>query len=374
MRPLLVLAGVTGLAFAQSPSLTLGTKNASVTEPFSALMGLAELPDGRVVVSDREEGKFFLVDFRTGNRTVIGRNGIGPNEYQVPFGPIRWRGDTLMGYDPQNRRFIKIGPDGAIAGMMSFPAARPGGITSWSVPRGVDPEGRMYYDTPIILRQPAIKRSRFAMLVRLDPDAASLDSVMSLQDHAEFEHEFRYRPMPQTDAWVMAPDGRVGILSAAEYRLRWYRDGQVVETGPPIPFTPVPVTTAEKEAFWTERAAEPASGASPTGTPMQRRRQSLEQVKRSWPDSLFPRQLPPFRLQGALLAPNGDVWVKRTVPATSPQQQVDILGPTGRLKATLRLPPRTDLFALGSGGVYLVSTDDDGLQTLERYAYPVLPR
>lgn len=374
MRLLLATSGLLGLAFLQAPTVTLGPKNATVAEPFSALMGLAELRDGRVVVSDREEARFFLVDFKTGTRSPIGRNGQGPNEYQVPFGPIRWRGDTLLGYDPQNRRYLKIDANGTIAGMIPFPAPKPGGITSWSMPRGVDPQGRLYYDTPIILRQPAIKRSRHAMLVRMDPDAGTLDSVLSMQDHAEFEHEFRYRPMPQTDAWVMAADGRIGIVSAAEYRLRWYRDGQLVETGPPIPYAPVPVSSAEKEAFWEERAAMPVSGASANGTPMQRRRASLEEVKRQWPDSLFPRQLPPFREQAALMSPAGDIWVKRNSPARTTQREVDILGANGQRKATLKLPPRATLFALGSGGVYVIVTDDDGLQTLERHAYPVIPR
>ena len=82
--------------------------------------------------------------------------------------------------------------------------------------------------------------------------------------------------------------------------------------------------------------------------------------------------MPPFELNGALLAANGDVWVRRTGPASAPAARVDILDTHGRLRAHLRLPARTRLFALGSRQVYLLLVDDDGLQTLERYDYPVL--
>jgi hypothetical protein len=36
----------------------------------------------------------------------------------------------------------------------------------------------------------------------------------------------------------------------------------------------------------------------------------------------------------------------------------------------VRLPPHTKLLALGKEAIYLINTDDSGLQTLERYAYP----
>ena len=43
---------------------------------------------------------------------------------------------------------------------------------------------------------------------------------------------------------------------------------------------------------------------------------------------------------------------------------------TRKLRATLRLPPRSRLFALGVRHVYLLAVDADGFQTLERYNYP----
>jgi len=65
------------------PEITLGPRTGAITEPFSDAMGMAEMSDGRVIVSDRVEAVFSLADFRSGSRRTIGRNGSGPNEYQA---------------------------------------------------------------------------------------------------------------------------------------------------------------------------------------------------------------------------------------------------------------------------------------------------
>jgi hypothetical protein len=356
-----------------APEITLGPRVAAISEPFSDAMGMAELPDGRVIVSDRVEAVFSLADFRTGSRQTIGRNGTGPNEYQLPFGPMRWRGDTLLGYDPNNRRLLKILPDGTIRGAFPFPDGRSSGITGWAPPRFIDPQGRIYWDTPIIEMQPAVKRSMKARLVRWLPGSDAPEVALEFADHGEFEHHYRYRPMPQTDAWVVDATGRIGILSAAEYRLRWYKEGALVETGKPVVYTPTRLTSAERDAFRARKALEPVGGATSLGgSPAARPVMDAARVRAAWPDSIFPEVMPPFETNGALLAPNGDIWVRRTGPASQPSARVDILDPHGNRRATLRLPARARLFALGARFVYLLSVDADGFQTLERYDYPGL--
>jgi hypothetical protein len=357
------------------PELTLGSRTGAIAEPFSDAMGLAELRDGNAVVSDRIERVYTRVNFSTGQRQVIGRNGTGPNEYQNPFGPIRWRADTLLAYDPQNRRYLKVTPEGAINGSYAFPDGRSSGITGWSTPRGVDPAGRIYWDMAIIQMQPVVKRSMKARLVRWLPGSASPEVAMEFADHGEFEHEFRFRPMPQTDAWVVDAAGRIGILSAAEYRLRWYRDGALVETGPPVPHTPTHITDAEREAFRARKALEPGSGGSVGGTAGGPAGVlGMERARAAYPDSIFPEVMPPFEPAGVFVAPDGNIWVRRTEPASTPNAFVDILDAKGTLRARLRLPTRGRLFALGARCIYLLTVDSDGFQVLERYAYPVIPR
>ena len=64
---------------------------------------------------------------------------------------------------------------------------------------------------------------------------------------------------------------------------------------------------------------------------------------------------------------------RRLGPASEVSERVDILEAHGKLRAVLRLPARRRLISLGAAAVYLLATDEDGLQTLERYAYPRLP-
>ena len=44
------------------------------------------------------------------------------------------------------------------------------------------------------------------------------------------------------------------------------------------------------------------------------RTQDPAKVLEAWPDSIFPEVMPPFEVNGALLAANGDIWVRRTAP------------------------------------------------------------
>jgi hypothetical protein len=368
----LALSAVPARTTAGQPAaeLSLGKRNAAIAEPFSDAVGMIELRDGRAVVTDRIESTVWLVDFATGVRKRVGTNGVGPNEYTMPFGPSPWRGDTSLIFDGPNRRVLRVAPNGTLTGTLPFPAPRSDGVHTYGLFRGTDRAGRVYWDAPVIQMQPVIKRMMRAQIIRWLPGTDSADFVHEFSDHAEFEHRFRYSPFRQTDTWVIAPDGKIGVLSAAEYRLRWYQDGKLVETGPVLSYTPVPVTAGEREAFWDKKAMEPASGISVNGSPAVRRAMGLERVKRDWPDSLFPRVMPPFEPYAAQLAPNGMIWVKRNQASTEKTARVDILDGHGALRAVLRLPPNTRLFGLGAQSVYLLATDDDGLETLERYALP----
>ncbi len=373
IKPCIAAAAIGGfLAASQlhSQQISLGTRTGALTEPLSEIMGLAELRDGRVMLTDRVERALILGDFRTGVRKTLGRNGAGPTDYGTPFGPINWRGDTLLVYDPNNHRYGKVLMDGTIVGTIAFASHRTEGFTGYSTPRGVDTNGRIYWDGPVIQMQPVVQRLMQARIGRWLPGADSAEVVGEFTDHSQAEHRFRYSAFRQTDAWVVSPDGRIGVLSAADYRLRWYADGKLVETGPVIPYTPVKVTDAERAAFHEQKANEFTSGAAPAGQTFTPTKVGLERAKASWPDSLFPAVLPPFELQGALRAPNGTIWVKRMVAATDKSARVDVLDAHGALRGYIMLPPRSRLLAVGAASVYIIATDEDGLQTLERYAIP----
>jgi hypothetical protein len=278
---------------------------------------------------------------------------------------IRWRGDTLLGFDAFGRRFVRIAPDGEIVGTVGFPISRSELVIG--APRMSDSAGYLYWDSPVIERDGG--RAMRALVVRWRPGSDSIETVAEFSDHAPGEHRLRRRAWPRTDVWVATRSGLVGIVSAADYRLRWFRNGVPIDSGPPVPFIAIRVTAAERSLFRDQKAVEPmASAGMDAGGRMQRA--GGDRARAAWPDSLFPAVLPPFEARSAQLAPNGDIWLPRLGPASQREPRLDVLDSRGHRKATIRLAPRQKLVAVTAVSVFVIATDDDGLQTLERYRYP----
>src|SRR5262245_10196732 len=88
---------------AQAP-IPLGDRPGALSEGFSYVIGLAELTDGRVIVSDFRAKLLYTGDFKSGAVQQLGRNGEGPGEYQMVQGVFRVLGDTLVMVDFPGRR------------------------------------------------------------------------------------------------------------------------------------------------------------------------------------------------------------------------------------------------------------------------------
>src|SRR5690349_6030873 len=97
-----------------APERTLPSPEAEFTQPFTRLMGVRELSDGRLVVSDQTEKVIAIVDIAKQNMIKIGRVGQGPGEYLNPGAVIAWIGDTTLVSDDLGRKFVKVSPAGTI--------------------------------------------------------------------------------------------------------------------------------------------------------------------------------------------------------------------------------------------------------------------
>jgi len=81
-------------------------------------------------------------------------------------------------------------------------------------------------------------------------------------------------------------------------------------------------------------------------------------------------EYPPLAILGVMPAPNGDLWVKRAVPARLDRERWDVIDRSGRLVARWQLPPGVNLVALGTGSVYTVRIDEDDLRYVQRVELP----
>jgi hypothetical protein len=341
---------------------------------FSRLSGVAELPDGRVVIVDNRDGAIFIGPANGGTAAPLGRTGEGPNEYQRPFSVLHGLGDTVLVYS--SNRLMRVTPAGAIAGFYPFSPAELGG--SVAPPRGMDNAGNVYWDR-VVIREPGsetLKRQQLYEIVRWRPNSRGVEVVARASDHAPELHDQRFHPFAQRDAWVVEPDGTVLVLRARDYSAQWVREGRPVRTSPAIATEPIRITAADREAYRRERAANPSGigrGAPADGsvTP-----EAMQRMREAYPDNMFPMYKPPFvertgTLIPILRTPGGHLLVARS-PTTASMipNRIDVLDAQGRRVREITLPPGRRLLSVDRQGIYLAQEDEDGLQYLERYAYP----
>lgn len=355
--------------------------DATWPEPFSLLAGLRELPDGRVLVSDGIEEVLLRLDLAGGRSEQVGRTGQGPGEYRGPDALFPTAdGGTLL-VDLGNGRLSVFGPDGRYRESMSIaqgapgPGAGPGGLRL-ILPRGTDSRGRLYFQPPSAFG-PGGAPADSAPVVRFDRSTSALDTVAfvkvappAVQTSGGANNQnvrMMPRPFPASDGWAVAPDGRLAIVRAADYRLEWVTPvGRV--RGQPVAVRPVPIRAAERE----EWAASVGGGLSigvenrngEITTTFRRGRPGAQQPDLSGLE--WPARKPPFVSANVFATPEGEVWVERSVAAGAPREY-DVFDRQGALTARYILQPARRVVGFGNGTVYVVRTDEDDLQYLERY-------
>lgn len=70
---------------AQAPEIRrLSPPTGELPEQFTSLTSVRELPDGRVLVTDRRGGRLAVVDFAAGSARTVGRRAVGASpKYQL---------------------------------------------------------------------------------------------------------------------------------------------------------------------------------------------------------------------------------------------------------------------------------------------------
>jgi hypothetical protein len=318
-----------------------------------------------------------IADMGAGTADTLGGVGQGPAEYRQPDGLFALPGDSTLLVDLGNGRLTVLAPDGSFGSTMPIAQGEPGagGGLLIVLPRGVDEQGRLYFQ-PFGGRSGAGLPDSAAVL-RLDRASGAVDTVTMVKlpemkrsvSGGAGDQNVNITPVPLSpqDAWAVAPDGRVAVARSGDYHLEWILpDGSVVR-GAPIAYRPVKIERADKEE-WAENlgnglriAVMVSNGERRVSFGRGGSGGAPDLDKFDWPDTK-----PAFVSNGVWVAPEGDAWVERHVPAGSPAR-FDIFGSDGRLEGTLILPAGRKLVGIGQGAVYAVRTDDLGMQWLERY-------
>ncbi len=312
--------------------------------------GIAELPDGRVVITQPAVPSVLFADLATGEADTVGSAGDGPGEYRFP-GQLTSQGSQVRMFDHGSRRLTTWNADGTLAGSIAI-ATMPGLTIAF------DTLGYMYAEQPtmegFVVQGQEVDSARSedsTYIYRLRPNEAPRDTIARL---FEIGNEVirigngiaRMRRLYQSaDLWGVLPDGTLWIARGREHRVdRRSPDGRWT-LGTPRPFTPIPTTEADRQKLPPFR-----------GLPG-------DSVERE-----LPKEKGPY--SDAVAAPDGEVWTQLNQPAGFTRELYALHPVAGAPDRTVSLPRGHRVRAVTSRYVYATHEDEDGFHVLARYRRP----
>ena len=399
---LLVASCVAAVALrAQSPAVpTLVLDKGAVEFPLTYGGGpmLVELRDGRVLSADAKNQEIRVLDFVRGTAEVVVRAGPGPLDYPTTGIFMFGTSDTAV-FGSFQRRLIYFSPTGVPVRGVTYDAARIVGMLS---PSGIDASGRLYSrgiglvvgpsrgacppqpaDTIPIMRID-LAAGRADTIARIARQGALTPSLQTacVDDGSAYPRLTQYytpRSFLAHDTYTALPDGRIAVLRAGDYRVRFIGpDGETL--GPPIPHIDVPLTAAERDAamdsarMTRDRVFERSAPAAYSA------RMRMEQTARDAgitlppapprvkPEVVEPATWPQFKAPYDFiqLAPDGRLLVGTPAPAGDATRHFDLLDASGALLAHIQLAPGEAFAGLGRGTLYTVH-GPPGAWVIRRY-------
>jgi hypothetical protein len=351
-------------------SIVLATPDGVAAEPFSLIRGAVELSDGRLLVTDWIEQRLAIIDFARKTVEDRGRVGAGPGEFRLPGPLFRFRADSVLLADIGNARLAVLSPDGRIR--RSFQPPDPAAAS----PLGTDGGGRIYYSVPPWRARPALPGDSVEVKV-LEPSGTSR-AVARLHGSTTVPGPSMKPRVPfvifaAQDGFTVSTAGRIAIVRDGDYSVHWHAEAGAV-AGPPNPSAALRPSEEDRIAFVRQFVlSSPMSGRGEDGglghTPAEFATDPA--VREMMKASTFAERLPPFRAGDVRSDGRGRLWVGRFDHEKDPRRY-DVFDDAGRRMAEVRLAPDRRIVALGAAYAYVVHTDENGLQTVERHALAAL--
>lgn len=327
-------------------------------EEFNRVSSVRELADGSVLVADTRE-RLVVLDWRSGTVTEISSKGEGPGQY-TGIGKLHALGADSTLFAAGSARWLLF--HGAhLVRTVADPIA---GYRTWGAIEGLDTIGH------VLDVQPRFQWRRTDSLTLTLGDRATqrVDTLgrlkgAGLRGYAELVRPGRHptitymNPLATEEQAVLFVDGWVAVARVEPYRVDWRAPTGSWRHGSPLPQQSIPVTREEKCFALEQWAGDPGWCDQADAFP-------------AWP-RVLPALAHPWPPHPILLAmPDGRLAVRRTTRARSPETSYDIVDRTGRLVAVLAIPARDRLLAFSTRSVYVLETDEDGVQRLRRHPWP----
>jgi hypothetical protein len=369
---------------AQVPVKALGKPLAEAEDPFSGILDVRETSTASLIVLDTKDNALYYVTASLSAATKVSREGSGPLEYRRLLSLIGRGGDSTLAYDVLNARFLVLDGKGAPTGTISLRDAAGGMPVGPAQVRGYDRMGRLYFQgIKVSMGKAGPSVSDTTFILRLDPRSKRTDTLgiarmgmpgMKMSGDVQKgtgSVGVTMPAFPVVDEWSLLPSDQVLLLRGANYQMELLGGTEAVRRLPPVRYTPVKVTAADKtkvreqvKQAEVEMKKAAASAASALGA--QGRLPGMAMVE---PD-VWPAVKPAFG-QGALrIAPDGEIWVLLHREAANERPLYDVFAPDGTLKFRVELPRKASVVGFGTKAVYVARMDEDELQYLGRYPRP----
>ncbi len=363
---------------AQSQRHSLTDPNATFPEGLSSVVGLRELSDGRIMVSDPLGQAIMIIDMGSGVADTIGRSGGGPGEYQRPGDLYPWRGDSTILVDLGNTRFTFVGPDGGFGESMPL-MSQEGDMMRFVMPAGTDGLGNIYFQARSFgLQTPgASGPPDSAYIARWNLWDKSSDTVVVLKTPERKMQTgggnvmIATIPFSPQDDWAVAWDGRVAVARSTDFHVEWIEPNGSAVRGAAVVYDAVKISQADKDE-WLESRANPSGGmfiaiggdggTRTTTAPSRGARFEGPQID----DDDWPEVKPPFSAGAVSVTPEGNMWVRRHVKSGA-APEYDVFDAEGSRIYTIVLPQDSQLRGFGAEVVYITGSDEFDLQWLQRY-------
>lgn len=267
------LAAASNRPVAGPPIRQISTASAVSKERIASIMGVRELPDGRVLVNDGASRRLLLMDtMLVISRAVLDSLSEQENTYGTrPGALLPHRGDSSLFIDPSSLALLVIDPSANIARVRSVPRAQD--MYFYSSPSSdfgqaaTDNRGRLIYRKQASPAPPAKAPPRgvpwfpqepdSAFIVALDLDTRKLDTLGSIRTpkselivrfnaNGGFNVNSSINPMPSTDEWAVLPDGSVAFVRGVDYRIEYRHPDGTLTSSPKLPYDWQPVSDEEK--------------------------------------------------------------------------------------------------------------------------------
>jgi hypothetical protein len=325
------------------PAARVGGVDAREEEQLYTVTSVAEDAEGRFYVANFGDKRVLVFDSAGAHLRTIGRGGRGPGEFTAPraVAPVGADGLLVLDLVPGRiSRFRRSDGQHLADARLSDSAGIP-----------VDMRATVAGHVMVEFRpRPQAGVQVPAYLARVDTatgavyraGAVTLDTVARVQVTGKTQRgkaavtiDVPFAPRP---VWDVQADGTVLYGTGARFEVNRAGDGaaQVAFRGTGEPRE---VSGRDRDGFFADPNAEQFRGKVS-----------------------FPRTHPFFTAM--YVDPHGTVWLR--VPAERGERW-EVRGADGGVQGTFTLPEGSRLVYASRGSVYLVSTDEDDVETLNRY-------